>query len=318
MNLVQILITDTTMKVATTGKDKLNVVLALAGIALVFVYAYCGDICSYLKGSIFGIDLKYMGVLFMGMIIVLSLLNLRDYRLLLLSAGVGAEIFLIGFQVQNDVFCPYCLSFGAVLLLLFAMNLDWSKKKLIAVFAVLGLLFFVVFFDGSVTPAFAQDMLKPTFGNGRIHVRIYSDYFCNPCSKLDPEIEAPIASLVKKNVIQVIFVDTPVHQHTTMYTRYFLYALNAKKDIDYANKVRHTLFQAAAQNITEREQLEAYLKKSGIKFKVYDPAPTFNFLTGYLTEDKVRSTPTAVIIDSGRKQVVKGPANIAAAIKEIK
>jgi hypothetical protein len=103
-----------------------------------------------------------------------------------------------------------------------------------------------------------------------------------------------------------------------MYTRYFLYALNEKKDIDYANKVRRTLFQAAAQNISEREQLEAYLKKNGVKFKVYDPSPTLQFLTGYLTEDKVRSTPTAVIIDSGKKQVVKGPANIAAAIKELK
>jgi thiol:disulfide interchange protein DsbA len=306
------------MKTVLTGKEKLNILLALAGIALVFVYAYCGDSCSYLKGSIFGIDLKYMGVLFMGTLVALSFFGLRDYRLLLLSAGVGAEVFLIGFQVQNDVFCPYCLSFGAVLLLLFAINMDWSKRKLIAVSAVLGLLFFVVFFDGSVTPAFAQEPLKPSFGNGPIHLRIYSDYFCNPCSKLDPEIAAPIANLVKKNVIRVTFVDTPVHEHTTLYTRYFLYALNEKKDIDYANKVRHTLFQAAALNISDREQLEAYLKKSGIKFKVYDPTPTFQILTGYLAEDKVRSTPTAVIIDSGRKQMVRGPANIAKAIGEIK
>jgi thiol:disulfide interchange protein DsbA len=306
------------MKTALTGKEKLNILLAMAGIALVFVYAYCGDSCSYLKGSIFGIDLKYMGVLFMGSILALSLFNLKEYRLLLLSAGVGAEVFLIGFQVQNDVFCPYCISFGAVLLLLFSINLDWSKRKLVGLFAVLGLLLFVVFFNGSVTPAFAQEPLKPSFGNGQIHVRIYSDYFCNPCSKLDPEIAAPIANLVKKNVIRVTFVDTPVHEHTALYTRYFLYALNEKKDIDYANKVRHTLFQAAAQNISNREQLEAYLKKNGVRFKVYDPSPTFQFLTGYLSEDKVRSTPTVVIIDSGRKQVVKGSANIAKAIGELK
>ncbi len=306
------------MKTVLTGKEKINILLALAGIALVFVYAYCGDSCSYLKGSIFGIDLKYMGVLFMGTLVALSLFGLRDYRLLLLSAGVGAEVFLIGFQVQNDVFCPYCLSFGAVLLLLFAINLDWSKRKLVGVFAVLGLLLFVVFFDGSVTPAFAAEPLKPTFGNGRVHVRIYSDYFCNPCSKLDPEIAKPIADLVKKNAIQVTFVDTPAHQHTALYARYFLYALNEKKDIDYANKVRHVLFQAAAQNISDRENLEQHLKKNGVKYRVYDPTPTFNVLTGYLTEDKVRSTPTAVILDSGKKQVFKGTANIARAIGEIK
>jgi thiol:disulfide interchange protein DsbA len=318
VKLVQILIEDLFMKAAMNRKDKINILLALAGIALVFVYAYCGDTCSYLKGSIFGIDLKYMGVLFMGSVIALSLLRLREYRLLLLSAGVGAEVFLIGFQVQNDVFCPYCFSFGAVLLLLFAMNLDWSKRRLIAVCAVLGLLLFAVFFDGSVMPAFAEEPLQPSFGNGRIHVRIYSDYFCNPCSKLDPEIAATVANLVKKNVIRVTFVDTPVHQHTTLYARYFLYSLNEKKEIDYANKVRNALFQAAAQNISDREQLEAYLKKNGIKYKVYDPSASFNILSGYLAEDKVRSTPTAVIIDSGRKQVVKGPANIAKAIGELK
>jgi len=306
------------VKTVLTGKEKLNILLALAGIALVFVYAYCGDSCSYLKGSIFGIDLKYMGVLFMGTLVALSLFGLRDYRLLLLSAGVGAEVFLIGFQVQNDVFCPYCLSFGAVLLLLFAINLDWSKRKLVGVFAVLGLLLFVVFFDGSVTPAFAAEPLKPSFGSGRVHVRIYSDYFCNPCSKLDPQIAKPIADLVKKNAIQVTFIDTPVSQYTVLYARYFLYALNEKKDIDTANRVRHLLFLAAAQNINAPEKLEEYLKKNGVKYKVYDPTPTFNVLTGYLTEDKVRSTPTAVILDSGRKQVVRGPANIARAIGEIK
>ena len=306
------------MKTALSGKEKLNILLAIAGIALVFVYAYCGDSCSYLQGSLLGIDLKIMGVLFMGTLIVLGLLGLTDYRLFLLSAGVGAEAFLIGFQVHNDVFCPYCLTFGAVLLLLFAINLDWSKRRLVGIFAALGLLSFVVFFEGSATPAYAAEPVKPVFGNGRVHVRLYSDYFCGPCSRLDPEIAQPIADLVKKNAIRVTFVDTPVHQHTTLYARYFLYALNEKKDIDYANKARHALFQAAALNITEREKLEEHLKKSGIKFRVFDPTPTFSFLTGYLTEDKVRSTPTAVILDSGRKKVVRGPADIARAIGEIR
>ena len=306
------------MKTVLTGREKINILLALAGIAMVFVYAYCGDSCSYLEGSVLGIDLKYMGVLFMGTLVVLGLFGLRDYRLLLLSAGVGAEVFLIGFQVQNDVFCPYCLTFGAVLLLLFAINLDWSKRKLVGVFAVLGLLLFVVFFDGSVTPAYAAEPLKPDFGNGRVHVRLYSDYFCGPCSKLDPAISKPIADLVKKNAIRLTFVDTPVSAYSTLYARYFLYALNEKKEIDYALKVRHVLFQAAALNISDREKLEEHLKKNGVKYKVYDPTPSFGFLTGYLTEDKVRSTPTAVILDSGRRKVVKGSADIARTIGEIK
>jgi len=305
------------MKTALSGKEKLNILLALAGIALVFVYAYCGDSCSYLQGSLLGIDLKIMGVLFMGTLIVLGLLGLTDYRLFLLSAGVGAEAFLIGFQVHNDVFCPYCLTFGAVLLLLFAINLDWSKRRLVGIFAALGLLSFVVFFEGSATPAYAAEPVKPVFGNGRVHVRLYSDYFCGPCSRLDPEIAQPIADLVKKNAIRVTFVDTPVSPYTTLYARYFLYAINEKKDIDYATRVRHVLFQAAALNITDREKLEEYLRNKGIRYKVYDPTPTFSFLTGHLTEDRVRSTPTAVILDSGRKQVFKGTADIVRAIREI-
>jgi len=249
---------------------------------------------------------------------MLSLCSLGNYRILLLPAGVGTLVFLIGFLVQNDAFSLYGLTLGVLLFLLFMMNLDWSKRKLVAVRFVPVMLLFAVFVNGSVMPAIAAEPLKPTFGNGRIHVRIYSDYFCNPCSKLDPEIAAQIADLVKKNVIRVTFVDTPVHQHTTLYSRYFLYALNEKKDIDYATRARRVLFQAAARNISNREKLEAYLKKNGINYKVYNSSASFNFLTSYLTEDKVRSTPTAVIIENGRKQVVKGPTHIAKAIGEIK
>jgi hypothetical protein len=71
-------------------------------------------------------------------------------------------------------------------------------------------------------------------------------------------------------------------------------------------------------NITDREKLEEHLKMSGIRFKVFDPTPTFGVLTGYLTEDKIRSTHTAVILDSGRKKVVRGSVDIARAIGELK
>ena len=52
--------------------------------------------------------------------------------------------------------------------------------------------------------------------------------------------------------------------------------------------MRHVLFQAAALNISDREKLEEHLKKNGVKYKVYDPTPTFSIFNGYLTEDKVR------------------------------
>ena len=195
------------------------------------------------------------------------------------------------------------------------MKTALTGKEELTIF--LGLLLCAAFFNVSVTPSYAAEPLKPVFGNGRVHVRLYSDYFCGPCSRLDPEIAQPIADLVKKSAIRVTFVDTPVSPYTTLYARYFLYAINEKKDIDYATRVRHVLFQAAALNITDREKLEEYLRNKGIRYKVYDPTPTFSFLTGHLTEDRVRSTPTAVILDSGRKQVFKGTVDIARAIREI-
>jgi hypothetical protein len=254
----------------------------------------------------------------MAVNIILSLCSLRNYRLLLLPIGVAAVVVLIVAQVQNDAFSRYGLTFGVVLFLLFVMNMGRPNRKLVALCSVPIVLSFAVFFVEPVTPAFAEEPLKPSFGNGRVHVRIYSDYFCHTCSKLDPEISATIANLVKKNVIRVTYIDTPVSQNTVLYARYFLYALNEKKNIDYANRVRHLLFQAADRNITDREKLEEYLKRNGVKYKAYDPTPTFSFLTGYLTEDQIRKTPTVVIIDSGRRQVVRGPANIVKAIGEIK
>jgi len=50
----------------------LNILLPLIGIGLMLMYDYCDTSCTYLKGSFLGIDLKWVGVLYMG-VVVLSL-----------------------------------------------------------------------------------------------------------------------------------------------------------------------------------------------------------------------------------------------------
>ena len=47
---------------------------------------------------------------------------------------------------------------------------------------VLGFLLCFLFFKGAATPVYADEVLLPTFGKGRVQVRLYTDYFCGPCS----------------------------------------------------------------------------------------------------------------------------------------
>ncbi|MCK7512254.1 MAG: hypothetical protein MZV70_54890 [Desulfobacterales bacterium] len=64
----------------------ITILLALIGIGLMAFYAVCDTACSYLRGDIFGIDLKYIGVGYMAVIIILALLKQAD---LITNAGCG-------------------------------------------------------------------------------------------------------------------------------------------------------------------------------------------------------------------------------------
>lgn len=39
-----------------------TIFLAIVGISIMAYYDYCDTTCSYLKGDIFGIDLKFIGI----------------------------------------------------------------------------------------------------------------------------------------------------------------------------------------------------------------------------------------------------------------
>ena len=65
----------------------------------------------------------------MVVVIVLSIIKKDLLLLVLLSAGVGVEIYLVGFQIWHNTYCVYCLLFGGVLVVQFFINLDWKKKK---------------------------------------------------------------------------------------------------------------------------------------------------------------------------------------------
>lgn len=139
----------------------LNVLLPIVGIGLMLVYVYCDTSCSYLKGSFLGIDLKWLGTIYM-VALFLSAFHCEDFavstvghiRTIMVSAAVGAEFFLTGFQVVKETFCPFCLAFSVCIFILFGINFKSMNKRFMIASILAGLIGFILFFEGQVNPTF--------------------------------------------------------------------------------------------------------------------------------------------------------------------
>lgn len=53
-------------------RNILTIALSLIGIGLMAYYDYCDTTCSYLKGDIFGIDLKWVGIFYVSVVIAFA------------------------------------------------------------------------------------------------------------------------------------------------------------------------------------------------------------------------------------------------------
>lgn len=139
----------------------LNIFLPLIGIGLMLVYDYCDTSCSYLKGSFLGIDLKWVGVIYMAVLFLSAFVRgessvslVAHGRTILISAAVGVEIFLIGWQVVKDTYCPFCLAFSACVFVLFGINIASMNRWVMVASILAGLLGFTLFFEGQLAPRF--------------------------------------------------------------------------------------------------------------------------------------------------------------------
>jgi len=254
----------------------------------------------------------------MALLLLLVSLKKDDYCLALLSLGIGGELFLVGYQIKADVYCPYCLAFGVVLFLMFGLNFEKKKLLLMAISALLGLLFFLSTFSGSITPVYAQENIITSFGSGPVKVRLYTDYFCAPCRAAEHDIESRLTRLLKKNAIRLIIVDTPVHKETPLYARYFIYMMNdSQRLFSQALTARAALFEAAEQNIQKEADLESFLAKKGLRFKPFDIHPLLNTLEGYIREDGINATPSCAVYNFKGKEVFVGGQNIIKALNSI-
>jgi thiol:disulfide interchange protein DsbA len=296
----------------------LSIVLALIAVGIEVYYSICGGACSYLSGSLFGIDLQYIGIAFMALIILLSIIKKAFLLVIALSAGVGVEVYLVGFQIWYDTYCPYCLIFGGIVMIMFLLNIRKAFLRTAAISAALTLILFSIFFKGSATPVYAAEILVPSFGTGAAKVRIYTDYFCSPCRDMEPKVEPILEELVKKNAINLTFIDTPIYKYSALYARYFLYIMNEKKDFDHALLARSVLIGAVLEKITDQAKLEEYLNNKMIKFKPFETKPTFDLLNNYLKNDKINATPTCVIEKDGKTEKVMGGPEIIAALERLK
>jgi protein-disulfide isomerase len=187
--------------------------------------------------------------------------------------------------------------------------------------ALLTLCFLMVFmgaaFGEPISGATKDNLPFPSYGNGKVIVRIYTDYFCPPCRAAEPELEPLLIDLVKSKKITAVFVDTPIYKDSQLYARYFLYALNKRNDFEYALHVRSVLFEAAVNKISGKEAIEEFLKVKGVAFTPFDAIPVLKKLNGLLQDDKATGTPSCVIVKDGTSEKKVGGGEILKALKEI-
>ena len=158
----------------------------------------------------------------------------------------------------------------------------------------------------------------PSYGSGAVEVRLYSDYFCPPCQKTEPHLEPLLKDLLKRKIIRLILVDFPMHEESTLYTRYFLYALKSRNDADYGLHVRSVLFNAAAGNdILTAKKIEELFRKNKIPYAVFDPKPVFERFKALIKDDHVNRTPVCVIVKAGKKETLVGGMDIFTALKAL-
>jgi len=301
----------------------ITILLALAGVGIMAYYDYCDTACSYLKGDIFGIDLKWVGISYMAIIIIFAAFRQTNFVRALLAAGLGVEVHLYAFQVQNDVYCPFCLAFSLVLIASFIINYEvpsawyenrrrmWLsflgevdfpmfkiKRLPLLLLSVLGYLTVLLTFTGSVTPAYGQEPIKgiPSLGKGTYEVIMFADYFCPPCRSIDTQAESLFKELLATGQVKITFVDVPFSSMTPTYAKYYLYAVNTDPGINNVLHVRKILFDAAQdKNIKEESALLTYLQAEKIIWQVMDEKSVFPLLTAVIKRYKVDTTPTCVI-----------------------
>lgn len=200
-----------------------------------------------------------------------------------------------------------------------------QKRPLLGA-ALLGALCLALLFSEAVRPAFgAEDNLVASYGSGSYRLFIFSDYFCQPCQKMEKELAVTdtLQDIIAGGGVRVTFVDLPLFKLTPLYARYFLYAANAAESYKDVLLARHVLFDTAWRigAITE-PQLENALKARNIPFKPYDVKPVLAQYNNLVRKYLVSGTPTFVFVYSptdirkysNREKIITGLSELRKAL----
>lgn len=190
------------------------------------------------------------------------------------------------------------------------------SKTIFAVMAAAATAFALMSFAGDARAQMLS--LIPTYGNGKVQVRLYTDYFCSPCRAMEPKIAPVLSKLVRDNVISLTFADVPLRPASSMYADYFLRAAGAGRDINNALKIRATLDEAAARGIKTPDELERHLSNKKITCAKLDNRPTLKALETRIRSDRIMTTPTCVIEVNGVRRQYNSPAAIITALSQLK
>jgi len=328
-------------------RNIITIALSLIGIVLMAYYDYCDTECSYLRGDLLGIDLKWVGIAYMAIIIIFAAFKQTPFVRALLAAGLGVEVHLYAFQIQNNVYCPFCLAFSVMVILSFIINYEvpsaWREKRgrmwlyflgevdfpmfkihklPLLIFSLLGYLTVFLTFNGSVTPAYGQTPSGaiPSLGKGPYEIIIFTDYFCPPCYRIDTKAEPLLKELLATQRVKLTFVDVPFNRSTPVYAKYYLYAVQAHSDATSVFRVRKILFDAAqSKKIQKEADLVAYLKNQKVAWKTMDEKSVFPSLTAVIQKNDIRATPSCVIKYSNKdSQKLIGDVEIWKGLTELK
>lgn len=185
---------------------------------------------------------------------------------------------------------------------------------------VTGVLLIILSCLVALAPATAGEELSPVtaYGDGPIEVRLYSNYFCPPCRSLEPQAEPLLLELVERNAIRLVMVDLPTGEEALLYAHFYFYALKAENTLERALAVRTLLFEAAARrDILAEDALAAFFEEHSIAYDTFDAKILYPRLNEFITEDKIRVTPTMVIVRDGDSQLLTGPRAILEALRAL-
>lgn len=331
-------------------------VCATAGILLSVLsfFGWCTlEGCTLLHGfKVYGIDVSLWGAAYFSLLLLLVFLSRYRWadltRTLMVAAGLGVEAVLIYVQWVMDNYCAVCMVVAFIVAALCLVEL-WrllsrrvagNKRKVSAGFRAAIILMGVVLGVLAAQPVISGlhlDRLAeleesraiyddlPGIGkeNGWPMIRVYSDYFCPYCQKVEPAVNEVLREHLDRS--RVIFCDLPIHGNASkMYITFFLGVLLADNDQEKVLQAREVLFDLAEKKVLDSETVKERLAEAGIVLEndfekiseVYEKCIALSY------KDNVKATPTVVLESRfGDKMVLRGKQvdeDLSSGIKEFR